>query len=45
MITVATGPTYHVTGDEPQLIAERLDAAEKNWLGNGLSGEAITEFS
>ena len=29
MITVATGPTYHVTGDEPQLIAERLDAAEK----------------
>jgi hypothetical protein len=29
MITAATGPAYHVTADEPQLIAERLDAAEK----------------
>jgi hypothetical protein len=29
MITAATGPTYHVTADKPQLIAERLDAAEK----------------
>ena len=29
MTTAATGPTYHVTTDEPQLIAERLDAAEK----------------
>jgi len=29
MITAATGPTYHVTADEPPLIAERLDAAEK----------------
>ncbi|GAA2130628.1 hypothetical protein GCM10009825_11730 [Arthrobacter humicola] len=29
MITVATGPNYHVTADEPQLIAERVDAAEK----------------
>ena len=29
MITAATGPIYHVTADEPTLIAERLDAAEK----------------
>lgn len=29
MITATTGPIYHVTADEPQLIAERLDAAEK----------------
>ena len=29
MITATTGPTYHVTADEPQLIAERLDAAER----------------
>jgi hypothetical protein len=29
MITAATGPNYHVTADEPQLIAERLDEAEK----------------
>jgi hypothetical protein len=30
MITAATGPTHHVTADKPQLIAERLDAAEKS---------------
>lgn len=29
MITATTGPIYHVTADEPQLIAERLDAAER----------------
>jgi hypothetical protein len=29
MITATTGPVYHVTADEPRLIAERLDAAEK----------------
>ena len=29
MITADTGPIYHVTEDEPKLIAERLDAAEK----------------
>ncbi|MGZ3387541.1 MAG: hypothetical protein ACXVB5_21925 [Isosphaeraceae bacterium] len=29
MITANTRPTYHVTADQPQLIAERLDAAEK----------------
>jgi hypothetical protein len=29
MITATTGPIYPVTADEPQLIAERLDAAEK----------------
>jgi hypothetical protein len=29
MIAATTGPVYHVTADEPQLIAERLDAAEK----------------
>jgi hypothetical protein len=29
MITVAAGPTYHVTADEPQLLAERLEVAEK----------------
>jgi hypothetical protein len=29
MITAATGPIYHVMADGPQLIAERLDAAEK----------------
>lgn len=29
MITAATEPTYYVTADEPQLIAERFDAAEK----------------
>lgn len=29
MITATTGPIYHVRADEPQLIAERLDAAEK----------------
>jgi hypothetical protein len=29
MITATTGFTYHVTADDPQLIAERLDAAEK----------------
>ncbi|MFE4229316.1 hypothetical protein ACFRJ8_15685 [Arthrobacter sp. NPDC056886] len=28
MITAATGPTYHVTADEPPVIAECLDAAE-----------------
>lgn len=28
MITT-TGPTYHVTADEPQLIAERLDAGSQ----------------
>ena len=30
MISAATGPTYHITADVPQLIAERLDAAEKS---------------
>ena len=30
MITATIGPIYHVTADEPQLIAERLDAAEKS---------------
>lgn len=29
MITATTGPIYHVTADEPQLIAHRLDSAEK----------------
>ena len=29
MITATAGPIYHVTADEPQLIAQRLDAAEK----------------
>jgi hypothetical protein len=29
MITATTAPIYHVTADEPQLIAEHLDAAEK----------------
>jgi hypothetical protein len=29
MITAATGPGYHVIADEPQLIAEHLDAAGK----------------
>jgi len=29
MITTTTGPIYPVTADEPQLIAEHLDAAEK----------------
>ena len=30
MITATTGHTYHVTADEPQLIAERLEAAERS---------------
>ena len=30
MITATTGPTFHVTADEPQLIAERLEAAERS---------------
>lgn len=30
MITTTTGLTYHVTADEPQLIAEYLEAAEKS---------------
>lgn len=29
MITATTGLTFHVTADEPQLIAERLAAAER----------------
>ena len=29
MITATTTPIYHVAADEPQLIAERLDAAER----------------
>ena len=29
MITANTRSIYHVRADEPQLIAERLDAAEK----------------
>ncbi|BCW66752.1 hypothetical protein NicSoilB4_15150 [Arthrobacter sp. NicSoilB4] len=30
MITATTGHTYPVTADEPQLIAERLEAAERS---------------
>jgi hypothetical protein len=30
MITAPTGLTYHVMADEPQLIAERLEAAERS---------------
>jgi hypothetical protein len=29
MIAATAGPVYHVTADEPRLIDERLDAAEK----------------
>jgi hypothetical protein len=46
MITAATGPTYHVTADESQLIAERLEAAEKlarEWaLREGNHGILVT---
>jgi hypothetical protein len=38
MITAATGPTHHGTADEPQLVAERLDAAEKSARGQALPG-------
>jgi ribosomal protein S12 methylthiotransferase accessory factor YcaO len=30
MITATTGLAYHVTADEPQLIAELLEAAERS---------------
>lgn len=30
MITATTGLTYHVGADEPHLIAERLEAAERS---------------
>lgn len=30
MITANTRPTFHVTADQPQFIAVRLDAAEKS---------------
>ena len=46
MITAATGPTYYVTADGPQLIAERLDAAEKlareRALSEGSHGILVT---
>jgi hypothetical protein len=46
MITDAARLPYHVTADEPQLIAERLDAAEKlaqvRALSEGTHGILVT---
>ncbi len=46
MITVASGPIYNVTADDPQEIAESLDVAEqlaKEWaLTEGVRGILVT---
>ncbi|MBP1136502.1 hypothetical protein JOE31_002734 [Arthrobacter sp. PvP023] len=48
MITAIITPTYHVTADQPQLIAERLDAAEKSAqeraLREGRHGILVTRY-
>ncbi|WP_442543799.1 hypothetical protein ACSBOX_18690 [Arthrobacter sp. KN11-1C] len=48
MITANTGPISHVTADEPQLIAERLNAAEKlaqeHALREGSHGILVTRY-
>ncbi|WP_104141302.1 hypothetical protein [Arthrobacter sp. ZGTC131] len=46
MITVASGPIYHVTADDPQEIAESLDLAEQlaqeQALREGVRGILVT---
>jgi hypothetical protein len=44
MITANTRPIFHVTADQPQLIGQRLDAAEK-LAQERASERAVTEFS
>lgn len=49
MFAATTGPPYHVAGDEPQLVTERLDAAEKlaqQWaLTEGRHGILVTRHA
>jgi hypothetical protein len=49
MIAATTGPPYHVVGEEPQLVTERLDAAEKlaqQWaLTEGRHGILVTRHA